>query len=106
MLIEDPTATLPAPWAQAIIGTINDSSPSVEAEGGVSSATVGGSGLATAATSEAGQFVYQARSGDGVMTAFVPAASPAQTGALRRDDSGKHERRGADGRHEHEFQHE
>ena len=81
VLIEDPTATLPAPWAQAIIGTITDSSPSVEAEGGVSSTTVGGSGLATAATSEAGQFVYQARSGDGVMTAFVPAASPAQTGA-------------------------
>ena len=81
VLIEDPTATLPGPWAQAIIGSVTDSSPAVQAEGGISSTTVGGSGLATAAGSESGQFVYQTRSGDGVLTAFVPAASPAQTGA-------------------------
>lgn len=81
VLIEDENATLPAPWSQAVVGSITDSSPAVEAEGGISSTTVGGSGLATAATSEAGQFVYQMRSGDGVMTAFVAAANPAQTGA-------------------------
>lgn len=81
VLIEDSTATLPGPWAQAFVGTITDSSPAVAAEGVISSTTIGGSGLATAATSEAGQFVYQSRSGDGVLTAYVPAASPAQTGA-------------------------
>lgn len=81
VLIEDPTAILPAPWSHAIVGTITDSSPAVLAEGIYSSATVGGSGLATAATAENGQFIYQSRSGDGVLTAQVPAASPAQTGA-------------------------
>lgn len=81
VLIEDPTATLSAPWTQATLGSLTDSSASVEAEGGISSTTVGGSGLATAATSEVGQFVYQSRSGDGVLTAYVPAASPAQSGA-------------------------
>ncbi|MGB8170115.1 MAG: DNRLRE domain-containing protein [Chthoniobacteraceae bacterium] len=81
VLIEDPTATLPAPWNQALIGTVTSSSAAVDAEGAISSATVGGIGLATAATAEAGQFIYQTRTGDGVMTALVPAASPAQTGA-------------------------
>lgn len=81
VLIEDPTSGLPAPWAQTVIGSITDSSSSVEAEGVISSTTVGGSGLGTAATSEAGQFTYQTRSGDGVLTALVTAASPAQTGA-------------------------
>lgn len=81
VLIEDPTATLTSPWQQGIVGSITQSSPGVEAEGGLSSTTIGGSGLATAATSESGQFIYQTRSGDGVLTAFVPAASPAQTGA-------------------------
>ncbi len=81
VLIEDEGATLPAPWAQSILGSITDSSPAVQAEGGISSTTVGGSGLATAATSEAGQFIYQTRSGDGVMTVQVAAANPAQTGA-------------------------
>ena len=81
VLIEDPSATLPPPWQQGIVGSVTQSSPGVEAEGGMSSTTIGGSGLSTAATSEAGQFIYQNRSGDGVLTAFVPAASPAQTGA-------------------------
>ena len=39
------------------------------------------SGLATAATADGGQFVYQSRTGDGVMTALVPAANPVQSGA-------------------------
>ncbi len=81
VLIEDPTATLSVPWAQAVIGTITDSSPSADAEGGIGSTTIGGAGLSTAGTSESGQFVYQTRSGDGVMTAFLPAASPAASGA-------------------------
>lgn len=81
VLIEDPAASLPGPWTQTIVGSITDSSPAVQAEGVISSTTMGGSGLATAATSEAGQFVYQSRSGDGVLTAYIPAASPAQTGA-------------------------
>ncbi|MEQ1859583.1 MAG: DNRLRE domain-containing protein [Chthoniobacteraceae bacterium] len=81
VLIEDTAATLPAPWTQSIIGSVSNSSPAVEGEGGIGSTTIGGSGLATAATSEAGQFIYQPRTGDGVMTAFVPAALPAQSGA-------------------------
>lgn len=81
VLIEDGAATLQSPWSQSLIGTLTDSSPAVEAEGGISSTTVGGSGLATAATSETGQFVYQTRTGDGVFTAQVAAANPAQTGA-------------------------
>ncbi|MBL9129781.1 MAG: DNRLRE domain-containing protein, partial [Verrucomicrobiaceae bacterium] len=81
VLIEDPTATLPGPWAQSIVGTITDTGFAVQAEGGFGSTTMGGSGLSTAATSENGQFIYQTRTGDGVMTAFVPAATPAQTGA-------------------------
>lgn len=81
VLIEDPAATLPTPWAQTVIGAVTDSSPAVQAEGAISSTTVGGTGLATAATSEAGQFIYQTRSGDGVLTAQVAAASPAQSGA-------------------------
>lgn len=81
VLIEDTTAVLPAPWGQAIIGALTQSSPALEAEGGISSTTVGGSGLATAATSDAGQFVFQPRTGDGVMTARVLAANPVQSGA-------------------------
>lgn len=81
VLIEDPTATLPGPWLQTVLGSLNSSSPSVQAEGGFSSTTIGGSGLVTAATVEEGQFVYQPRTGDGVMTAFVPAALPAASGA-------------------------
>lgn len=81
VLIEDPTATLSSPWNQAVIGTLTSTGLAVQAEGGISSTTVGGAGLVTAATSESGQFVYQTRTGDGVMTAFVPAPSPAQSGA-------------------------
>ncbi len=81
VLIEDPTAPLPVPWNQSLIGTVTGSSPAVNAEGGLSSTTLGGSGLATQAAAEVGQFIYQTRTGDGVMTARVPAASPAQSGA-------------------------
>ena len=81
VLIEDPTAPLPDPWNQAIIGTVTGSSPAVQAESSFSSATIGGTGLGGAVGSEAGQFIYQTRTGDGVMTALVPAASPAQSGA-------------------------
>lgn len=92
VLIEDPSASLPGPWVQATIGSLTDSSPGVQAEGLFSSTTLGGSGLSTAATSENGQFIYQSRSGDGVLTAYVPAANPAQTGAryavMIRDGTG------------------
>lgn len=81
VLIEDPTATLPGPWQQALVGTITDAGTAVQAEGAFASATIGGTGLATAATAEGGQFIYQTRTGDGVLTAFVPAASPVQSGA-------------------------
>ncbi len=80
VLIEDPTATLPAPWNQSIVGgVITSSSTAVNAEGGLCSTTIGGYGLTSAGTAEGGQFIYQSHTGDGVMTALVPAAFPAQT---------------------------
>lgn len=78
VLIEDPTATLAAPWSQEILGTLTDYSPAVSAEGGLGSTTMGGANLSSAATSESGQSIYQPRTGDGQLTAFVPATSPLQ----------------------------
>mgnify|MGYP000139971309 CR=1 FL=1 len=80
-LIEDPTATLNAPWQQTLLGSLTDSSPSVSAEGVIGSATLGGLGVTNQATSEAGRFVYQSRTGDGVMTAYVPSGVPLQGNA-------------------------
>jgi hypothetical protein len=77
VLIEDPTATLPAPWTQAILGSVTDSSPAVFAEGAIGSAVAGGS----ASTTDNGRFIYQSRSGDGVLTAFIDAPLPAQSSA-------------------------
>jgi hypothetical protein len=37
--------------------------------------------VSSGATSEAGRFVYQSRTGDGSMTVFVPTPAPAQSGA-------------------------
>lgn len=79
--IEDPGATLNAPWTQMMLGSITDSSPAVSAEGGIGDSTMGGSGVTSGATSEAGRFIYQSRAGDGVLTIQVPAPTPAQGGA-------------------------
>ncbi len=76
VLIQDPTATLAAPWSQTIVGGITDSSPAVTEAGTISSTTLGGSGLTGSATSDNGQFIYQSRSGDGILTAFFPAGLP------------------------------
>ncbi len=77
VLIEDPTATLGAPWSQTIInGGITDSSASVIESGSISSVTIGGVGLTGSSTYDAGQFVYQSYAGDGVLTAFFPAGLP------------------------------
>jgi hypothetical protein len=78
VLIEDPSASLAAPWSQAILGTLTDSSPAVSAEGMLGDATFGGSGASNGATSESGGFLYQTMTGDGVATVFVPASAPAQ----------------------------
>jgi len=77
VLVIDPQATLPAPWQQAVIGTVTDSSPTVFAENAFGSPLVGGS----MATSDGGRFVYQTRTGDGVLTAFIDAPLIAQTAA-------------------------
>ncbi|MBL9156454.1 MAG: fibronectin type III domain-containing protein [Verrucomicrobiales bacterium] len=81
VLIEDPTATLDPAWTSAMIGTITDQSPAVSAEGFIGDATMGGSGVGSGSTSEAGRFIYQSRSGDGVMTMRVPTPVTAQNGA-------------------------
>jgi hypothetical protein len=77
VLIEDPAATLPAPWSQAIMGSVTDSSPAVFAEGVLGSAIAGGSST----TSDDGRFIYQSRAGDGVLTTYVDAPLPAQSSA-------------------------
>lgn len=79
--IEDPTATLDAAWTSAVIGTITDSSPATSAEGVIGDSTMGGSGVTSGATSEAGRFIYQSRSGDGIITMQVPTPTPAQSTA-------------------------
>lgn len=81
VLIEDSAATLPSPWVRGSLGALTNFGASVSAEGALSLTSIGGSGLTSAATSEVGNFLYQPRSGDGVMTAFVSAATPAQGNA-------------------------
>jgi autotransporter-associated beta strand protein len=80
VLIEDPTASLAAPWSQAIVGSVTDSSPAVLIDGVFGSTLIGGSGV-TSGTSDNGRFIYQSRAGDGILTAYVPAGLPSDTGA-------------------------
>jgi len=75
ILIEDPTATLGAPWSQTTVGGVTDSSPAVLIDGTLSSTVIGGSGV-TSGTSDNGRFIYQSRSGDGSLTAYFPAGIP------------------------------
>ncbi len=77
VLIEDPAATLPAPWTQVILGTVTDSSAAVFAENAIGSAVAGGS----ATTTDNGRFIHQSRTGDGVITAFIDAPLPLQANA-------------------------
>lgn len=79
--IEDPTATLDAPWTSAMISTVTDSSPAASAEGVIGDSIMGGSGVSSGATSEAGRFIHQSRTGDGVITVQVPTPTPAQSAA-------------------------
>ena len=82
VLIEDPTATLAAPWSQTILsGSITDSSSATLVNGEFGSVTVGGAGVASGSTYEAGRFIYQSRTGDGVMTAYFPAGLPSDGNA-------------------------
>jgi autotransporter-associated beta strand protein len=82
VLIEDPTATLAAPWSQTILnGSITDSSAATLVNGEFGSVTIGGAGVSATATYEAGRFIYQSRTGDGVMTAFFPAGIPSDWNA-------------------------
>ncbi|MBL9113933.1 MAG: hypothetical protein JNJ83_02930 [Verrucomicrobiaceae bacterium] len=76
--IEDPTATLDPAWTSTVLGTLTDSSPAVSAENVIGDSTMGGSGVTSGATSEAGRFIYQNRTGDGIMTMQVPTPTPAQ----------------------------
>ncbi len=80
-LILDSTATLPSPWVSAQLGTVTYAAPAVEAEGAIGSNIVGGSGVTSAATAEAGRFIYQPYSGDAALTVYLPVVSPAQTTA-------------------------
>ncbi len=81
VLIEDPAGTLPAPWSQATLGTVTAFSPTVLTDGVLGTATVGGGGAVSGSNSDNGRFIYQSRTGDGVMTAYFPAGSPAHYAA-------------------------
>jgi len=76
VLIEDPTATLASPWKQTILGSITDYSPAVLTNGVFGSVTIGGSGLSSGSTSDNGRFIFQNRTGDGILTAYFPAGIP------------------------------
>ncbi|HVJ45561.1 MAG TPA: Calx-beta domain-containing protein, partial [Luteolibacter sp.] len=79
--IEDPTATLASPWTSGLIGTPTDHSPAVSAEGVIGDATLGGDGAESGDTAEAGRFIHQTRSGNGVMVVQVPTPIVNQSGA-------------------------
>ena len=81
VLIEDASATLGSPWGQTIVGGITDYSAAVLTDGVIGSTTMGGGGLSSSSTSDSGRFVYQSRTGDGIMTAYFPAGIPSDTGA-------------------------
>jgi len=70
VLIEDQTAEA-TPWKSTMLGTIPDGSPAVFAENLLGSTTLGGSGIDSGTTSENGAFLYQPRTGDAVMTAYI-----------------------------------
>lgn len=82
LLIEDASATLATPWQQTFFGTVSypfgtaaHSTPATDAEGFIGSTMVGGS-MASGGSSETGRFVYQQRTGDGIMTAYIRTPSP------------------------------
>ncbi len=80
VLIEDSTVTLPGTWSQTLLGTPTHASLMSDAEGFLGSTMIGGSGL-NAESGETGRYIYQSRSGDGRMTAYVRAPAPNNTGA-------------------------
>lgn len=88
VLVEDTSATLTAPWQQTFIGaapsypygTTAHSTPAAEAEGVIGSTMAGGA-LDSGATADAGRFIYQQRTGDGSMTAYITTPSPNNSAA-------------------------
>ncbi|HNX34796.1 MAG TPA: Calx-beta domain-containing protein [Kiritimatiellia bacterium] len=81
VLIEDPTASLAAPWSQTTLGSVTDYSSAVLIDGLLGSVTLGAAGFAADTTGEKGRFIYQNRTGDGILTAHVPAGLPSDANA-------------------------
>jgi hypothetical protein len=77
--IEDPTATLEAPWSQTLLGSVTDSSPAGSAEGKIGSSTIGGS----FGSNDNGRFIYQQHTGDGSLTAYIHVNLPTSSWAAR-----------------------
>lgn len=80
VVIEDPAATLAAPWQQTILGGgggMSGYSPAASAEGAIGSAVCGGS----SSDVDNGRFIYQSHTGDGVFTAYIDTPLPAQAAA-------------------------
>lgn len=88
ILIQDASATLSAPWTQSLLGsaasypygTTAYSAAATDAEGFIGSSMIGGS-MSSGGTSDSCRFIYQQRTGDGVMTAYVRSTSPANSSA-------------------------
>lgn len=79
VLLTDPAATLPAPWLDATIGSVTDSAAIAYGESATfGSALIGGS----TGTSDNGRFLYQPRTGDGVLTAFIDNPQPTQSASI------------------------
>ena len=71
VLITDPTATLPGPWSQTLLGSVTYNYPAAFAEGVFGSTVIGG----YYGNTDNGNFIYQPRTGDGCLTAYVYANS-------------------------------
>jgi len=80
-LIEDPAATLAAPWTFNTFGTVTYNSPATTLDGAMGDNLIGGTAPVAAGTAESGHLIHQLRTGDGSLVMRVRGASPGQTTA-------------------------
>ncbi|MDX9868209.1 MAG: Calx-beta domain-containing protein, partial [Kiritimatiellia bacterium] len=80
VLIEDAAASLPSPWTASLVGSVTDYSSAVLIGETFHSVVIGGSGV-TSGTTDNGRFIHQSRSGDGILTAFLPSGLPSDGNA-------------------------
>jgi len=84
VLITDPTATLPAPWSQALLGTAAMfNAPAVSGIGMTGSTVIGSSmiGGDFGGSVDDGNFIYRPITGDACLTAYINSNQPAASWA-------------------------